>query len=68
MELAVGEAVRAGSEMIETEHLLLGLLRDGSNMAVRLLTTAGVDVKLTKEDMLAINAKLNKIKKPKEKA
>ena len=45
VELAVGEAVRAGSEMIETEHLLLGLLRDGSNMAVRLLTTAGVDVK-----------------------
>ena len=45
VELAVGEAARAGSEMIETEHLLLGLLRDGSNMAVRLLTTAGVDVK-----------------------
>ena len=33
-----------------------------------MLGTAGVDVKLTKEDMLAINAKLNKIKKPKEKA
>ena len=33
-----------------------------------MLGTAGVDVKLTKEDMLAINAKLNKIKKPKQKA
>ena len=45
VELAVGEAARAGSSIIETEHLLMGLLRDGSNMAVRLLTTAGVDIK-----------------------
>ena len=44
-ELAVREAARAGTEMIETEHLLLGLLRDGSNMAARRLTTAGVDIK-----------------------
>ncbi|MDO4812906.1 MAG: ATP-dependent Clp protease ATP-binding subunit [Eubacteriales bacterium] len=45
VELAVGEAMRTGSELIDTEHLLMGLLRDGSNMAVRLLTTVGVDVK-----------------------
>ena len=45
VELAVSESVRAGSTLIETEHLLMGLLRDGSNMAVRLLTTAGVDIK-----------------------
>ena len=45
VELSVGEAIRAGSELIETEHLLLGLLRDRNNMAVCLLTTVGVDVK-----------------------
>ena len=45
VEIAVGEAVRTGSPLIDTEHLLIGLLRDGSNMAVRLLTTAGVDIK-----------------------
>lgn len=45
VELSVGEAIRAGSELIETEHLLLGLLRDRNNMAVCLLTTIGVDVK-----------------------
>lgn len=45
VELAVSESVRAGSTLIETEHLLMGLLRDGSNMAVRLLATAGVDIK-----------------------
>lgn len=43
VELAVQEAMRAGSAYIDTEHLLLGLLRDGSNMAVRILATAGAD-------------------------
>ena len=45
IEMAVAEAMRFNSEQIEPEHLLLGLLRDGGNMAVRLLTTAGVDLK-----------------------
>ena len=37
VELAVGEAVRAGSGVIEAGHLLLGILRDSTNTAVRLL-------------------------------
>ena len=45
VEFAVAEAMRSRSMYIETEHLLLGLLRDGSNMAVRLLSTAGVEPK-----------------------
>ncbi len=43
VELAVNEAMRANSQLIDSEHLLLGLLRDGGNMAVRILATAGVD-------------------------
>ena len=43
VELAVAEAMRFSSPCIGTEHLLLGLLRDGSNMAVRLLTASGVE-------------------------
>ncbi len=43
VELAVNEANRAGSAFIDSEHILLGLLRDGGNMAVRILATAGVD-------------------------
>ena len=35
VELAVGEALRAGSGEIEAGHLLLGILRDSGNMAVR---------------------------------
>jgi len=43
VELAVNEAGRENSRLIGSEHLLLGLLRDGGNMAVRILATAGVD-------------------------
>lgn len=32
-----------GAGYIGTEHLLMGLLREGSNMAVRILRTVGVD-------------------------
>ena len=42
-ELAVGESHRMGAGYIGTEHLLMGLLREGSNMAVRILRTVGVD-------------------------
>ena len=45
VELAVGEAARGGSGEIEAGHLLLGMLRDGGNMAVRLLARADVDVR-----------------------
>ena len=41
VEMAVAEAMRFASPRIGTEHLLLGLLRDGGNMAVRLLAAAG---------------------------
>jgi len=43
VEIAVNEATRAGGDLVDSEHLLLGLLRDGGNMAVRILVTAGVD-------------------------
>ena len=45
VELAVAEAMRFASPCIGTEHLLLGLLRDGGNMAVRLLAASGTDPK-----------------------
>ena len=43
IELAVGESQRMGAGYIGTEHLLMGLLREGSNMAVRILRTVGVE-------------------------
>lgn len=45
VEMAVTEAERSGSREIESGHLLLGMLRDGGNMAVRLLHREGVDTR-----------------------
>ncbi|MCI9120870.1 MAG: ATP-dependent Clp protease ATP-binding subunit [Oscillibacter sp.] len=43
VEIAVEDAVRGGSPCVGAEHLLAGLLREGNNMAVRILRTAGAD-------------------------
>ena len=43
VELAVSESMRGGAGYIGTEHLLLGILREGNNMALRILHTVGVD-------------------------
>ena len=45
VELAVSEASRTGAGYIGTEHLLMGLLREGNNMAIRVLRTVGIDPK-----------------------
>ena len=43
VELAVSEAARTGAGYIGTEHLLMGILREGNNMALRILQTVGAD-------------------------
>jgi ATP-dependent Clp protease ATP-binding subunit ClpC len=43
LELALREALQLGHRYIGTEHLLLGLLREGEGTAVQVLQAAGVD-------------------------
>ena len=43
VELAVTESARRGDNYIGTEHLLMAMLREGSNMGLRILQTIGVD-------------------------
>ena len=45
VEIAVEDSARGGYNYVGTEHLLAGLLREGNNMAVRILRTAGVDAR-----------------------
>ena len=45
VQLAMEDARRGGSLAAGPEHLLAGLLREGNDMAVRVLRTAGVDVR-----------------------
>lgn len=43
VEIAMEDSIRGGFNYVGTEHLLAGILREGNNMAVRILRTAGVD-------------------------
>lgn len=55
------EALRLGNDFIGTEHLLLGLIREGDNTAIRILKGLNVDVfELRKEIELAIKDKTGK--------
>lgn len=55
------EALRLGNDFIGTEHLLLGLIREGDNTAIRILKSFSVDIfELRKEIELAIKDKTGK--------
>ena len=45
VEIAMEDSIRGGYAYIGTEHLLMGLLREGNNMALRILRTVGIDPK-----------------------
>lgn len=45
VEIAVEDSARGGYSCVGTEHLLAGILREGNNMAVRILRTAGVEAR-----------------------
>ncbi|MBN9388915.1 MAG: hypothetical protein J0I20_12765 [Chloroflexi bacterium] len=42
LSLALDEATRQGSEFVRTEHILLGIVRDGGGIAADILDTFGV--------------------------
>lgn len=52
------EALRLGNDFIGTEHLVLGLIRDGENTAIKILKSLNVDLyELRKEIELAVKDK-----------
>jgi len=55
------EALRLGNDFIGTEHLLLGLIREGDNTAIRILKSFNIDLyELRKEIELAVKDKTGK--------
>lgn len=55
------EALRLGNDFIGTEHLLLGLIREGDNTAIKILKQLNVDLyELRKEIELAVKDKTDK--------
>lgn len=51
------EAVRLGHDYIGTEHLLLGLIREGEGLAIKILENLGVDLK-------KLRKKIEEVSKP----
>jgi ATP-dependent Clp protease ATP-binding subunit ClpC len=52
LELALEEARALGHNYIGTEHILLGLLREGEGVAAQILTNSGLDLTKTKEQVI----------------
>ncbi|MDD3519733.1 MAG: ATP-dependent Clp protease ATP-binding subunit [Actinomycetota bacterium] len=49
LELSLREALQMGHNYIGTEHILLGLLREGEGVAARVLNSMGINLDNTKE-------------------
>jgi len=57
MQLAREESVRLGNDYVGTEHLLLGLIREGEGVAVIVMKNLGVDLEdLTRDIENSINS------------
>jgi ATP-dependent Clp protease ATP-binding subunit ClpC len=57
LELSVEEARFLGHNYVGTEHLLLGLIREGEGVAARVLLELGVDRKRVREEIMKSLAK-----------
>ena len=51
LELSLREAVRGRSRRIEPEHILLGLIAEGSGVATRIMKDAGVDLTALRREL-----------------
>ena len=54
LELSLREALRLKHRYIGTEHILLGLIREGEGLGVKLLVEAGVDPTALRERVVAV--------------
>jgi ATP-dependent Clp protease ATP-binding subunit ClpC len=54
MELAMDEAVSLGHNYIGTEHLLLGLLREGEGIASQVLMNLGLDISKVRNEVMKL--------------
>ena len=51
---AIDEARKLGHKYVGTEHLLLGLLREGNNIPVKVLAQRGVNLESVREELLTL--------------
>ncbi|MCC3145112.1 ATP-dependent Clp protease ATP-binding subunit [Halanaerobium sp. Z-7514] len=63
LNLAMDEARKMGHNYIGTEHLLLGLIREGEGVAVRILMDLNSDIKNIKEEVVDLLGGKNAVQK-----
>ena len=54
LELSLREAIQLGHNSIGTEHILLGLIREGEGVAVQVLTRLGADLNQTRQQVIQL--------------
>jgi Clp amino terminal domain, pathogenicity island component len=54
LELSLREALQLGHNYIGTEHILLGLVRQGDGVAVQVLVSLGVDLNRVRENVMTM--------------
>lgn len=54
LELALREALQLGHSFIGTEHLLLGLIREGQGVGAQVLAELGVDLRRVRDQVVGI--------------
>ena len=56
LELALREALQLGHNYIGTEHILLGLIREGEGVAAQVLQSLGVDLNRARQAVIQLLA------------
>jgi ATP-dependent Clp protease ATP-binding subunit ClpC len=54
LELALREAIQLGHNYIGTEHILLGLIREGDGVAAQVLVRLGADLNRTRQRVIEV--------------
>jgi len=54
LELSYAEARRMGQNFIGTEHILIGIMREGESVAVKILIDLGVDIRKLYESIMTM--------------
>jgi ATP-dependent Clp protease ATP-binding subunit ClpC len=54
LELSLGEALQLGHTYIGTEHILLGLVREGDGVAGQVLSNLGADLNRTRNQIIQL--------------
>ena len=54
LELSLREALQLGHDYIGTEHILLGLIREGEGVAARVLVSLGADLNMVRQQVIQL--------------